>query len=232
MDKKISIILSTYNEAEAIENTINQIFNHLKNVEIIVVDDNSPDGTYEKVQKIKNPNIKVFCKKSRGLASALLSGIINSSGDVVGWIDSNQGALAVKLPEMISKLSSYEIVLLSRYVQGGKDERKGLRILSSKIVNFLCRLVLGSEIKDYTSGIFVMNRSVLTLVIPISYGHGEFFIEFLYKAKKKGITILEIPFIQPPDEKGTTKTAPNILRFMYLGFFYITRIILSRFRRD
>ena len=51
MDKKISIILSTYNEAEAIENTINQIFNHLKNVEIIVVDDNSPDGTYEKVQK-------------------------------------------------------------------------------------------------------------------------------------------------------------------------------------
>lgn len=232
MDKKISIILSTYNEAKVIENTINAIFSNLKNVEIIVVDDNSPDGTYEKVKRINNPNIKVFCKKSRGLASALLSGLINSSGDIIGWIDSNQGELSAELSNMISKLDTHDIVLLSRYVQGGKDERKGIRIFSSKIVNFLCRLILGSEIKDYTSGIFVMKRSVLSQVVPISYGHGEFFIEFLYNAKKKGIKILEIPFTQPPDEEGLTKTAPNLFRFMYLGFFYITRIVLSPFRRD
>ena len=77
-----------------------------------------------------------------------------------------------------------------------------------------------------------MKRSVLNEVIPISYGHGEFFIEFLYKAKRKGIKILEIPFIQPPDKEGITKTAPNIFRFIYLGFFYISRIILSLVRRD
>ena len=72
MDKKVSIILSTYNEALVIEETINKIFKSLNNVEIILVDDNSPDGTFEKVKKINNPNLKVFQRKSRGLASAFL----------------------------------------------------------------------------------------------------------------------------------------------------------------
>ena len=54
----------------------------------------------------------------------------------------------------------------------------------SKIINFICRLILGSEIKDYTSSIFLMRREVLKCGVPIAYGHGEFFIEFLYKIKK------------------------------------------------
>tara|TARA_Y100000031_G_scaffold149224_1_gene186661 strand:+ start:196 stop:894 length:699 start_codon:yes stop_codon:yes gene_type:complete len=232
MDKKISIILSTYNEATVIEKTINEIFKHVKNVEIILVDDNSPDGTFEKVKKINNPNLKIFSKKSRGLAAAFLSGLINSSGDVVGWIDSNMDSLVIKLPDMIDKLDNNDIVVLSRYLEGGKDERSRLRILSSQIVNFLCRLILGGKIKDYTSGIFVMKRSVLDEVVPIAYGHGEFFVEFLYKAKKKGFKIFEIPFTQPPDIEGITKTAPNMFRFIYLGLFYIIRIILSPLRRD
>ena len=232
MDKKISIILSTYNEAPVIEQTIDEIFKYVKNVEIILVDDNSSDDTFEKVKKIKNFNLKIYSRKSRGLASAFLLGLINSSGDIVGWIDSNMTSLAVKLPDMISKLDNNDLVLLSRYVKDGKDKRKRLRILSSQIVNLICRIVLGREIRDYTSGIFVMKRSVLNEVVPISYGHGEFFIEFLYKAKKKGIKILEIPFIQPADKEGMSKTAANIFKFIYLGFFYITRIILSLIRRN
>ena len=136
MDKKISIILSTYNEAQVIEKTINEIFKYVKNTEIILVDDNSPDGTLERVKKINNPNVKIFSKKSRGLASAFLLGLINSSGEIVGWIDSNMDSLAKKLPEMIEQLNSNEIVVLSRYAEGGKDQRKGVRILSSHIVNF------------------------------------------------------------------------------------------------
>ena len=231
MDKKISIILSTYNEASVIEQTINEIFKYLKNAEVILVDDNSPDGTLERVKKINNPNLKIYSRKSRGLASAFLLGLINSTGDMVGWLDSNMDSLAAKLPDMISKLDNNDLVLLSRYVEGGKDERKGLRILSSRIVNLICRFMLGKNIRDYTSGIFVMNRSVLNEVVPISYGHGEFFIEFLYKAKQKDIKILEIPFTQPPDKEGMSKTASNISRFIYLSFFYMTRIISSLFRR-
>ena len=79
MVKKVSIILSTYNEASVIEDTINKIFKYLDEVEIILVDDNSTDGTFEKVKKINDPNLKVYLRKSRGLASAFLLGLINSS---------------------------------------------------------------------------------------------------------------------------------------------------------
>ena len=81
MDKKVSIILSTYNEALVIEETISKIFKSLNNVEVILVDDNSPDGTFEKVKKINNPNVKLFLRNSRGLASAFLLGLINSSSE-------------------------------------------------------------------------------------------------------------------------------------------------------
>ena len=231
MPIKTSIILCTYNEAPIIEETINEIFKHIKNVEIILIDDNSSDGTFEKVKNINNSNLKIFSRKSRGLASALLLGLINSSGDIVGWTDSNMPSLVKKIPEMINRLNTEDIVVLSRYVSGGSDERSKLRILSSQIINLFCRIILTSKIKDYTSGIFVMRRSVLNEVVPIAYGHGEFFIEFLYMAKQKGIKILEIPFTQPPDKEGMSKTASNIPRFIYLSFFYMTRIILSLFRR-
>ena len=70
MDKKVSIILSTYNEAIVIEKTINEIFKSIENVEIVLVDDNSEDGTLEKVKSINNKNLKIISRNSRGLASA------------------------------------------------------------------------------------------------------------------------------------------------------------------
>ena len=232
MDKKVSIILSTYNEALVIEDTINKIFKYLNNVEIILVDDNSPDGTFEKAKKINNPNLKVFLRKSRGLASAFLLGLINSSSEVVGWLDSNMGVLAERLPEMLGQLEKNDIVILSRYVDGGTDLRSKQRILSSQLINFFCRLILSNKIKDYTSGIFLMKRKVLLSAVPIATGHGEFFIEFIYKAYKAGNKIIELPFVHPPDIEGMSKTATSILRFYYLGFKYFIRIIQSLFKRN
>ena len=232
MDKKISIILSTYNEAPVIEETINEIFNNVKNAEIILVDDNSSDGTLEKVKNINNPNLKIFSRKFRGLASAFLLGLINSSGDIVGWVDSNLKSAATKLPEMLNHLNNNDIVLLSRYVKGGKDERRRFRIFASKVVNWLCQLILSKEIKDYTSGMFVMKRNVLITITPICYGHGEFFIEFIYRAHKRGLKIFEVPFVQPPDLEKMSKTASNIFRFFSLGFYYLIAIFHSLTRRN
>ena len=94
MNKNISIILSTYNEKLSIENTINEIIKYIKDVEIVVVDDNSPDGTLEIIKKIDYPKLKVISrKKTKGLASAFLLGLINTSGDIIGWVDSNMGAV-------------------------------------------------------------------------------------------------------------------------------------------
>ena len=146
MNKKISIILSTFNEKNSIEFTINEIFKNIPNVEIIVVDDNSPDGTFEVIKNISNDNLKVFNrKKNKGLATAFLTGLINSSGDVVGWLDSNMGSLSSKFPEMISNLENFDIVLLSRYISGGKDDRNLVRVVASKLINNLARFILRSK---------------------------------------------------------------------------------------
>jgi len=231
MDKKISIILSTYNEAAIIEESINKIFTTIKNVEVVVVDDNSNDGTLEIINSIENKNLKVYSRKSRGLASAFLLGMINTNGDYVGWTDSNMPQLTHHFEDMIKKLDNYDLVLLSRYIAGGGDQRSKMRVLSSKTINFICRFFLGNEIKDYTSSIFLMNRNVLIHGVPIAYGHGEFFIEFLYRIKKNGMKIHELPYVQPPDFEGS-KTASSIIRFFTLGLSYLLRILIIRIRKN
>ena len=232
MNNKISIILSTYNEGYIIEETIKEIFNNINNVEVILVDDNSTDGTIEKVKNLNYSNLKFFSRNNRGLASAFLLALINSEGNIVGWFDSNMPSLIKKIPEMIEELKNNDLVILSRFVEGGKDERSKLRTLSSLYINYFCRFWLGSEIKDYTSGVFLMHRNTLVSAVPICYGHGEFFIEFLYKLKKKGMKIKEIPYTHPPDHEGMSKTATNIVRFFKLGMDYVIRIIISKFRKN
>lgn len=231
MNNKISIILSTYNEYHTVEKTISEIFLKLENVEIIVVDDNSNDGTLEKLNSIKDENLKVFSRNTRGLASAFLLGMINTNGNYIGWTDSNMPQLVTHFNNMKEELKNHDIVLLSRYVKGGSDQRSKLRVFSSKVINFFCRLVLGADIKDYTSSIFLMHRKVLNLGVPIAYGHGEFFIEFLFKIKKNGAKICELPYTQPPDMEGS-KTAGNIFRFFKLGVDYVIRILIIRFRKN
>ncbi len=232
MDKKISIILCTYNEAPFIEETIDIIQNNIKNVEIILVDDSSTDGTFEKVKKINNPNLKIYSRKFRGLASAFLLGLINSSGDIVGWVDSNMKSAAAKLPEMIDQLNNNDIVLLSRYVEGGDDKRDKIRSFASRFLNWIYQLTLSKKIKDYTSGMFVMKRDVLLMAVPNCFGHGEFFVEFIYGAYKRGVKIYELAYIQPSDLEKRSKTASSFFHFIHLGFHYISAIFHAHTRRN
>ena len=228
MSNNISIILSTFNEKLSIEFTISELIKYLPGVEIIVVDDNSPDGTLEVLKKINYENLKILSrKKTKGLASAFLLGLINTSGHIIGWLDSNMGDTAKKFPEMLQNLKGADIVILSRYVAEGKDERNKIRVISSYLLNKFSKLILRSKINDLSSGIFLMKREVLNDVVPVAKGHGEFMMEFLYKAEKKGNKIIEIPYIQPIDIEGHSKSFPNIAKFLYLGFFYLVRIIQS-----
>ena len=141
------------------------------------------------------------------------------------------GSLAIKFPEMISKLDNADIVLLSRYVSGGKDDRNIIRVVASTLINNLAKFVLRSKVQDISSGLFVMKKKVLLDVVPIATRHGEFFVEFLYKAEKKGNNIIEIPYLHPNDIDGNSKSFPNLGRFLLLGFFYILRLFQAIFRR-
>ena len=232
LKKKISIILSTFNESAAIEKTVDEIIKYIPDVEVVIVDDDSNDGTIEILKRLENNNIKVFLrKKTRGLASAFLLGLINTSGDYIGWIDSNMTKTVKMFPEMIKNLNDNDIVLLSRFVMNGKDERNIVRKWSSYILNKITKLILRSEINDLSSGIFIMKRKVLLDSLPIASGHGEFMIEFLYKAEAKGNKIKEIGYTQPIDEEGNSKSYPNLLKFLTLGFFYFVRILQTLIRR-
>jgi hypothetical protein len=79
---------------------------------------------------------------------------------------------------------------------------------------------------------FVMKRDVLLTAIPNCFGHGEFFVEFIYKAYKRGVKIYELPFIQPPDLKKRSKTASSLFHFIRLGLHYIGVIFHAHTRRN
>ena len=232
MDKKVSIILTTYNEAREIKETINKINEFLPKAEIILVDDNSSDGTIEEAKSLNNPNLICYSRKRRGLASAFLVGLINSSGSIIGWVDSNMSSVVKNYPIMISKLEEADIVILSRYVDGSKDERNKFRVIASYVLNKFSKLILNSKINDISSGLHVMKRDVILSEVPIAFGHGEFFMEFLARLEKKGYRIIELPFTQTIDIEGNSKSFPNLYTFLKLGFFYVLRLFRTIFKRQ
>ena len=235
MSSNVSIILCTYNEANHIENIISELEKYIPDLEIVIVDDSSSDGTIEIIERLnKNNKYKViFRKKSQNLASAFVRGLMESTGANIGWIDTNMGELASKFPEMSNELKSdNDLILMSRYVKRGGDNRIFVRAFCSKYFNILCRIIFRIPIKDFTSSIFLMKRKILDEVTFLGYGHGEFFLEFLYNVHKKGFKIKEIPYIQNKDEDIiNSKSAANLVKFFYLGIMYIIRIISTLVRR-
>jgi dolichol-phosphate mannosyltransferase len=227
----VSIILCSYNEEAVIKNTVEEIFKYNKNCEIIVVDDKSKDSTVKILKNLNDSRINIIQRESRGLASACVTGLIFAKSEIICWIDSNLPDLAPRIPDMIKNLDQKNIVIMSRYVAGGGDKRSMQRILTSKLINFVCRIFLGNDTKDYTSGIFAMKKNILKDVLPLGYGHGEYFIEFIYKAKKNGYGIVELPYVQPPDLEGLSKTSGSLYNFSKNGLNYFLRIFITLLNR-
>jgi dolichol-phosphate mannosyltransferase len=232
-DPRVSIVLATYNERENIVDTIQSIFEHVKDpVEVIVVDDDSSDQTWQLVESLGDPRVVVIRRvDTRGLASAFNRGIIESRGEIVGWMDADMCMPPSMLPAMVDKLNEHDIVVGSRYARGGKDDRAALRVISSRLINGLAGLVLGYGIKDYDSGFVVLRRTVFNKVSIIPTGYGAYFMEFLYTCRKKGLTVYEMPYVFRDRAKGISKSAPSILKFFKTGMQYVIRIFTARLRR-
>ncbi len=234
MSKKISIILCTYNEVNYVENTIKLIHETLNNVEIIIVDDNSTDGTLEKLDKLKSKfhfNL-IVREKEKGLASAQKRGFEVSTGEYVGTIDVNSCDQILIFPELVSKLDSgYDLASLSRYIEGGGDQRIFLRSFASRLINLVSKFFLRISFNDFTSGIFLMKRELLQTLNKIITGYSEWFIEFVYILSKRKFKIAEVAYIQKKDEKSiNSKSYPNVFTFLYLGSKYFLRVLVTLFR--
>jgi dolichol-phosphate mannosyltransferase len=227
----VSIILATYNEAENIQDMVRAVCAALPDpLEIIVVDDNSPDQTWKIAVDMADPHVKVIRRiNTRGLASAINRGIIESDGDFIGWMDADLCHPPVLLAQMLESLKQYDVVIGSRYVKGGKDDRGAARVLTSRFVNRLASFVLGHSILDYDSGFILMHRRVLDSVSLIPSGYGAYFIEFIYACKRKGLKVLELPYTFTERSRGASKSNVNLLQFGIAGLGYITRILKIRF---
>lgn len=232
-DPRVSIVLATFNERENILDTIRGIFESLgESTEVIVVDDDSPDGTWRVAQDFNDLRVKVIRRVgTRGLASAFNRGILESRGAVVGWMDADMCMPPAMLPGMVALLDEYDVVVGSRYAPGGKDDRAPLRVVASRAINALATLVLGYGIRDYDSGFVVLRRSVFDRVSLIPTGYGAYFMEFLFTCRRKGLTVKEVPYTFRDRQKGISKSAPSLWRFFRTGSEYVTRIFVARLRR-
>ncbi|MCL5428212.1 MAG: glycosyltransferase [Chloroflexi bacterium] len=230
-NSKVSIIVPTYNEKEHIATLISELFAKISApLEVIVVDDNSPDRTDELVAGLKNPNVRLIRRKARGLAGAFHRGILEATGDIIGWMDADATMPPEVMNQLINGLDESHIAIGSRYVEGGSDNRHPLRVYASRAINWLARSVLGGGIRDYDSGFIAIRREVFDYVTIIPFGYGEYFIEFIYDSYRAGLKIKEVGYAFRDRSVGISKSAPSLLRFLITGSRYVLRIFSLRVR--
>ena len=221
--------MPTYNEKENIEGLIHAVFEHVESdMEIVVVDDNSQDGTWEIVEKFNDERISLIRRiDERGLASAIKRGIDTSTGNIIVVMDTDFSHPPQKIPNMIEALKNSDIALGSRHIKGGRMEASKARVFLSRMTNLFARIFLGFDIRDYTGGFLAIKREVLDDVqILDEWGeYGNYCIGFLYAAKKKGYKIKEIPFIYKYRTAGETKTAPDEYNLLKWGKRYCLTIL-------
>ena len=210
----VSVILPTYDERgniipliEAIQRELGQaVISH----EVIVVDDDSPDGTAEVVRERYGDDLRVrlFVRtEERGLASAIAHGIVRAEGDAVVVMDTDFNHDPVLLPQMVKFLQYYDIIIGSRFTMGGGMEETW-RYLASFVFNFLVRVVLRTQVQDNLCGFFSMRRDKLLGMdlARIFRGYGEYFMHLLFLAWRRGYSMLEIPAFYRQRLHGQSKS--------------------------
>jgi dolichol-phosphate mannosyltransferase len=197
----VSVILPTYKERNNIAPLIEAIQNALDKAgisyEVLVVDDDSPDGTAQVVRERfgDDPRVRLFVRtEEHGLATAIAYGIHKAEGDCVAVMDTDFNHDPAMLPQMVKFLEYYDIIIGSRFVMGGGMEELW-RYYASFIFNLFVRIVLRTQIQDNLCGFFTINREkLLTMDITcIFQGYGEYFMHLLFLAWKKHYTMLEVP---------------------------------------
>ncbi len=206
----ISIVIPTYNEKENIKLLINKIEKEAKRVkepiELIVVDDNSPDGTWKIVQELgkKYKFLKLVKRAGKlGLTSAVLDGVKKSSGEKIIVMDADLSHPPEKLPEIARELKTYDIVIGSRNMHGGgvknwPHHRKAISFGATS----LAKAVLGIKCSDPMSGFFGIRKGIIEKTKFKTKGY-KILLNIL--AYNKGLRVKEIPYLFSDRHAGKTK---------------------------
>jgi dolichol-phosphate mannosyltransferase len=237
----VSVVFPTYNEKDNIGPLVEEALRHTPpGTEVIVVDDDSPDGTWKVVEamKARTPGLRLIHRTTeRGLTSALRAGIAAAVGRIVVWSDCDFSMPPAKVEELLAELAKgADVAVGSRFVEGG-----GVRIihgsgdtlmayLMSRTLNGFIRRVLGRGFHDYTSGFIAVRREVLDKV-PLRGGYGEYFIDLVHRARKLGFKVVESPYLCVERRSGVGKTGQRFGDFIRKGWKYVWLTVKLRFTR-
>jgi len=207
LNPELSLIVPTYNERENIASLIERVHKALSQYkyELIMVDDNSPDGTSDVVKSLSSdyPVRVIVRKNERGLASAVVAGFKEAKADVLGVIDADLQHPPEAIPDLMGAINNgADIAIGSRYVEGGGTENWGAeRGLISWGAKMLAVVLLPSikKIEDPLAGFFLFKREVIkdTELTPVGY---KILLEVLVKGNARHI--VEVPYIFKGREKG------------------------------
>jgi dolichol-phosphate mannosyltransferase len=210
---KYLVVIPTYNEAEAILETVNRVLALKPELSVLVVDDSSPDGTGEIVREAFAAESRVELltrKQKQGLGLAYLEGFqwaFSKGFDVVVEMDADGSHRTKDLALLLEASKTADLVIGSRWISGGEVENWPLiRKLISRIGNRYAKSMLGTEILDMTSGFRVYRTKFLQQLVAESVSsHGySFQVELAYRASKAGV-VVEVPITFVERVNGESK---------------------------
>lgn len=233
---KTTVVIPTYNEAENLPEITQALFSQEHPLHLLIVDDNSPDGTGKIADQLADTYPERFSVIHRtgklGLGTAYIEGFqeaLSQGADVVVQMDADFSHNPDRVPDLVARLDDNDLVIGSRYVRGGAvDERWALwRKGLSYFGNLYARVILGLPIQDVTGGFRAWRQETLAgmpLGLVKSNGYA-FQIEMAYLAYLCGYSMVEIPIYFADRQLGDSKMSFNIqveaaLRVWAIRFSY------------
>ncbi|KAF7635209.1 Dolichol-phosphate mannosyltransferase subunit 1 [Meloidogyne graminicola] len=239
---KYTILLPTYNEAENLPICIWLINKYLNELcyEIIIIDDNSPDGTQDVAKKLcaefngKNKIILLTREGKLGLGSAYVFGLKQARGEFVILMDADLSHHPRHIPEMIAlqQKNNYDIVTGTRYALGGGVSGWDFRRkLISRGANFLAQFLLEPGVSDLTGSFRLYRKQVLANLVSLSISKGYVFqMEMMFRAKKMGFSIGEVPIEFVDRFYGESKLGgQEIVEYLLVFFGYLLQFLKVSF---
>jgi glycosyltransferase involved in cell wall biosynthesis len=229
------VVLPTYNEAENITELVSQILGLPADAHVLVVDDNSPDGTgalADRLAQAHPDRVRVIHRAEKlGLGTAYISGFRRAfelGAERILTMDADFSHPPRYIPALLSGAASADVVIGSRYVpEGGIEAMSGPRRLLSRCANLAAHLALNLKARDVTSGFRLYRRAVLeSIPLDLIFSSGySFLIEMLFLVEARGWRVAEVPFIYYDRRLGRSKISRNeILKALYT----VARLTLRR----
>lgn len=217
---KALVVIPTYNEAENIPRLIPTVLSQAANLEVLVVDDGSPDGTAGLVRDMMSVDSRIHLLErpgKMGLGTAYVAGFkfaIEHKYDFVFEMDADFSHSPKELPNFLKKMVEFDLVIGSRYINGVRVLNWPMqRLLLSYFANIYTRIITGLPVHDATGGFKCYRRTVLESIDldAIKSNGYAFQIEISYKVWKRGFRIVEIPIIFLDRRSGTSKMSKSIV---------------------